>query len=55
MVDNEYLEVRFDEHCKTCHYEKLPETKDPCNYCLDHPINSYSTKPVSWKEKESSK
>ena len=38
--------------CKTCKYEDLPETKDPCDECLDSPTNVYSHKPVKYEKKE---
>lgn len=50
MEDN-YKEVYFDQYCKTCKYENLPETDDPCDECLQETVNVYSHKPVKWKEK----
>ena len=50
MEDN-YKEVYFDQYCKTCKHENLPETDDPCNECLQETVNVYSHKPVKWKEK----
>ena len=50
-MENDYKEVYFHEHCKSCKYEKMPETKEPCNECLDHPVNLHSHKPVKWEEK----
>lgn len=47
-----YNEVYFDKYCKTCKYKDLEEVKDPCNDCLDHPVNLYTHKPVRWEEKE---
>ena len=51
VIDNEYREVLFDKYCKTCKHEKLDETEDPCNECLENPVNLYSQKPVKWEEK----
>ena len=51
-MENEYKEVRFDQFCKTCKYEKLDEVKDPCNECLEDFMNLYSSKPVNWEEKD---
>lgn len=48
---NEYKEVRFDEYCKTCKYESKKEDEDPCDECINNPVNLYSKKPVNWKEK----
>lgn len=50
MEDN-YKEVYFDQYCKTCKHENLPETDDPCDECLQETVNVYSHKPVKWKEK----
>jgi hypothetical protein len=51
-MEEMYFEVDFHKYCKTCKHEKLDETKDPCNECLDQPKNLYSCKPVNYKEKE---
>jgi len=50
-MENDYKEVYFHEYCKTCKYEKTPENKEPCNECLDDPVNLNSHKPVKWEEK----
>lgn len=50
-VDNDYKEVYFWEYCKDCKYKDTPETEEPCNECLEYPMNLYSHKPVNWKEK----
>ena len=47
-----YKEVYFNEYCKTCKYEKTKECEDPCDECLQYPMNVYSHKPINWKEKE---
>ena len=49
-----YKEVYFSEYCKTCKYEKVPESEDPCDECLEYPMNTYSHKPVNWEEKDGS-
>lgn len=46
-----YKEVYFDKYCKTCKHEKLKEEDDPCDECLENPVNTYSHKPVRWEEK----
>lgn len=45
-------EVYFSLYCKTCQYENLPENEDPCDECLNEPVNVHSHKPVKWVEKE---
>lgn len=47
--------VKFDQYCKTCAYKETPESEDPCNECLNNPVNLYSHKPVKWKEKTKGK
>lgn len=47
-----FKEVFFEDYCKTCKYEDLLETEDPCDACLLCPVNLYSHKPVNWKEKD---
>ena len=46
-----YKEVYFDKYCKTCKHEKLKEEADPCDECLENPVNTDSHKPVRWEEK----
>lgn len=44
-------EVYFDQYCKTCEHEEKKEDETPCYECLAEPSNTYSHKPVYWKEK----
>lgn len=44
-------EVYFDQYCKTCEHCEKKEDEEPCDECLDEPVNTYSHKPVNWKEK----
>lgn len=43
-------EVDFQSYCSKCVYAKIDETDDPCNYCLAEPSNSYSRKPMMYKD-----
>ena len=52
MPEIDYKEVYFHEYCNTCKFADTPEYEDPCNECLEHPMNLYSSKPVCWKAKE---
>lgn len=52
MSENDYKEVYFSQYCKTCEYQKREEYEDPCDECLNEPVNVNSHKPVNWKEKE---
>lgn len=51
MYDN-YKEVYYNEYCKTCKHENVPEVKDPCHECLSEPTNIESHKPVKWEAKK---
>ena len=51
MIDNSEKEVYFYEYCKTCKYSELKGDEEPCNECLENPANTYSHKPVNYKEK----
>ena len=44
--------VEYDKYCKTCKFRDKKDEKgeDPCNDCLDNPINRDSRKPVNYKE-----
>ena len=44
--------VEFDKYCPKCVNKDKPETEDPCNDCLNNPVNLGSHKPVNFKEKE---
>ena len=46
------IEVRFDTWCPRCIHGPRKETLDPCNDCLDYPVNDSTTKPVRFIEKE---
>ena len=51
-MDETYKEVYFDQYCKTCKYKDTKETEDPCDECLNEPVNLYSHKPTKWKEND---
>ena len=44
--------VEFDKYCKTCKFREKKKKKgeEPCNECLNNPINQDSRKPVNYKE-----
>ena len=50
-MDNIEKEVYFYKYCKTCKYSELKGDEEPCNECLENPTNTYSHKPVNYKEK----
>ena len=52
MDDEQYKEVYFHQYCKTCKWFESKDKDEPCNECLENPINLYSHKPVKWVEDE---
>lgn len=51
-MEDAYKEVYFGEYCKKCKYWEKKENEEPCDECLENPVNLYSHKPVNYKEKE---
>lgn len=47
--------VEYDKWCQTCQHFKECETGDPCNDCLNEPVNDDSRKPVYYKPAEEEK
>lgn len=45
-----YKEVEFWKYCEKCKHYEVEDVKDPCNDCLDEPVNLHSTKPVYFEE-----
>lgn len=52
---NDQKIVRFDEYCHRCEHYSKSESEDPCRDCLDNPTNSYSNRPVYFKESKGDK
>lgn len=48
-IEEDHKEVYFGEYCQTCKHKDIVETEDPCNECLEYPVNLYSHRPVNWK------
>ena len=42
--------VYYNEYCKSCKHKNLPETEEPCDTCLENPVNEDSHRPVMWEE-----
>ena len=42
----------FEQYCKKCKHKDISETEDPCNDCLDEPVNENSRKPVNFEPVE---
>ena len=49
-VDEDYREVDFRKYCATCIHLTKDEDEEPCETCLEHPLNMYTDKPVKWVE-----
>jgi hypothetical protein len=43
--------VDFLTYCETCKYKNLKESEEPCDICLEYPVNFDSHKPVKWEKK----
>lgn len=52
MNNGETKFVDFRRYCKTCKHSKLREDQEPCDECLEYPVNEYSHKPVKWEAKK---
>lgn len=50
-MEESYKEVYFNQYCDSCKHKEKKETEDPCDDCLENPVNVYSHKPVRWEEK----
>lgn len=44
--------IDFDKYCKTCKHCDVVGYEDPCNDCLDNPVNNNSKKPIHYEEDE---
>lgn len=47
--------VDYNKYCPLCEYKNLEDYRDPCNDCLNNPVNWNSRKPIRFKEKEDAK
>lgn len=50
-MEDEYLEVYFDQYCPSCKHENKSEYDSPCFECMSEAMNLHSHKPVRWEEK----
>lgn len=50
-MENDQKIVEFDKYCSKCEYFHKPGWEDPCDRCLSTPTNTWSHKPVHFKEK----
>lgn len=47
--------VKYDKYCSTCMFSKVKDTEDPCDECLNQPVNEDSRRPVNYKEDTNAK
>lgn len=55
MAEYQIKEVYFDEYCHKCKHYEDPEKmsgEDICDFCLSHPFNINSHKPVKFESAE---
>ncbi len=48
-MNNDEHFVEYENYCKNCIHKNDPESTEPCNHCLDNPVNINSRKPVDFK------
>lgn len=48
MEVNVLKEVYFDKYCDSCEYKENEEKENPCNECLNEPVNANSHKPTKY-------
>ena len=51
MIEIREQMVRYDTWCKKCKNNETKENDDPCEECLNHPINEHTEKPINFEEK----
>lgn len=51
-MDDNYLEVFFDEYCPKCKHRDLDERLNPCNECLEFGSCSNSHEPFNYEKRE---
>lgn len=51
--EQNYFEVDFKKHCKTCKHKDKTGDEFPCTECLEAPTNLHSQKPFRYEEKTS--
>lgn len=48
-MEYSYKEVYFGQYCKKCKHVDTKEDEEPCEECLNYPVNLYSHKPVKFE------
>lgn len=55
MDHQAYKVVYFHDYCNKCKHQKLKDTEEPCNECLESPTNWNTHRPVKYEEKETTR
>jgi hypothetical protein len=53
-IDSHLHIVDYETYCATCKHRDDDAFLDPCNDCLNEPVNADSKKPVYWSERDDS-
>jgi len=40
--------VEYENYCKNCIHKNDSDFTEPCNHCLDNPVNNNSRRPVDF-------
>lgn len=48
-MDYKMKEVNFFRYCAACKHINKGESEEPCDECLDQPVNEYSHKPIHFE------
>ena len=40
----------FFQYCKFCEHKNKEENEEPCDYCLENPVNTDSHRPIKFKD-----
>lgn len=49
--DEDVKEPKFNWYCQNCKHQYLKGSEQPCNECLDYPLNYYMDKPIKWERR----
>ena len=51
MNENREKFVNFRLYCPKCKHYEVAQDEEPCNECLENPVNIESEKPVKYAER----
>lgn len=44
--------MKRPEYCTSCVWSNCAEEDEVCDFCLDHPLDEETGKPVNWLERK---